>query len=268
MTAIQSTKPTTQSLPNITPKQLNLLLYLYKFTFLHTNQFQHLCNHKQPQRVQQWLKNLKDKGYLEIHEFERNTFISNMKPAIYSLTKLARKKLKNHPKCELEVLDRVYQSKSLSKTFIAKCVFLADVYIDLLSHLEEHETLHFSTRANLRGFAYFPNPLPDAYVAIKNPTTTKRYFLFLLDVRAPWYIMDRRIRSLMDYTEDNAWDEYGDDPLPTFLIVCPNQTTLKHVNYIICKNLPDTDFYLTTRDTLRKSGFKGEGWEHVELQDE
>jgi hypothetical protein len=48
-------------LPKITNKQTALFHYLYKFYFLNTNQFQKLLNHKQPQTVQKWLKDLNDK---------------------------------------------------------------------------------------------------------------------------------------------------------------------------------------------------------------
>ncbi len=43
-------------LPDILDKQLDTLLHLYKFHYLNTNQVQKLFHHKNPQRVQVWLK--------------------------------------------------------------------------------------------------------------------------------------------------------------------------------------------------------------------
>jgi hypothetical protein len=50
------------TLPKITTKQNNILNYLYKFYFLNTNQLQKLLNHKNPQKIQKWLKDLKKLG--------------------------------------------------------------------------------------------------------------------------------------------------------------------------------------------------------------
>lgn len=79
-----------QQLLHITKKQFKLLLYLYQFNFLNTNQFQKLFNHKKPQRIQKWLKDLKDKEYIASYDFKENKFITNTKPTVYYLTKLAR----------------------------------------------------------------------------------------------------------------------------------------------------------------------------------
>ena len=80
----------------ITKKQKDILYYLYKFYFLNTNQLQKLCHHKKPQTVQKWLKDLKDKKYINIHKIKENKFIIKTEPSIYYLTKLARQKLKNN----------------------------------------------------------------------------------------------------------------------------------------------------------------------------
>ncbi|HWY78821.1 MAG TPA: hypothetical protein VNW29_00525 [Candidatus Sulfotelmatobacter sp.] len=58
-------KTTTTLLPAYTPKQEQLIIYLYQFRFLNTHQFQKLFNHKDPHRIKQWLKDLTTKGYLQ-----------------------------------------------------------------------------------------------------------------------------------------------------------------------------------------------------------
>ena len=251
-------------LPKTTDKQLNTLLHLYKFHYLNTNQVQKLFKHKDTRNVQNWLKDLREKGYIEYRDFNRNKFIANTKPAIYFLTKVARKKLKTNPKCELEVLNRVYQEKGTSDKFVDRHIFLADIFLNLSSQMERSEKLHYSTQANLKGFNYFPKPMPDAYIAIKGPKKTKRYFLFLLDERTPWYILDKRIKDYLKYADDNQWSDYSHDPLPSFLIICPSQRTKKHLFRLISNEMPDTSFYLATKDDIERSGFKGDAWQKVE----
>lgn len=256
-----------QPLPKITTKQLTILLHLYKFYFLHTNQFQKLFHHKKPQTVQKWLKDLKDKKYIAIHDFRETKFIANTEPFVYYLTKLARAKLKGNKMCDMNVLNRVYQTNFLSSGFVTNCILLADIYLNLVSQLEGTEKLHFSTKANLTGFDYFPVPLPDAYIAIKTLKKTRRSFLTLLNAKIPWRILDRRIQTYVEYTHNNQWADYSSDPLPSFLIICPNEGTKKHLYNVIARESPDTSFYLTTTDTIQNSGFKGDVWQKVELPD-
>lgn len=48
-------------LTKITNKQLDTLYHLYKFRYLNTNQIQKLFKHKDPQTVQVWLKDLRER---------------------------------------------------------------------------------------------------------------------------------------------------------------------------------------------------------------
>ena len=93
---------------------------------------------------------------------------------------------------------------------------------------------------------------------------TKRYFLFLIDERTPWYILDKRIEGYLEYSIDSHWSDYSHDPLPSFLIICPSQRTKKHLYRLISNEMPDTSFYLATKVDIERSGFKGDIWEKVE----
>ncbi len=252
-------------LPKITNKQITLLYYLYKFYFLNTNQFQKLFHHKKPQTAQKWLKDLKDKKYIASFDFKENKFIANTKPAVYYLTKLARRKLKGNEKCDQNILNRVYQTKTLSNGFVINCVFLADIYINLASQMESGEKLHFSTKTNLKGFDYFPSPLPDAYIAIKTPKKTRRSFLILVNPKIPWRALNQKMINYVAYSYDNHWGDYSSDPLPSFLVICPNKGTQKHLDKVISDETPNTSFYLTTKDTIQEFGFIGDVWKKVEV---
>ncbi|MBI3341726.1 replication-relaxation family protein [Candidatus Curtissbacteria bacterium] len=251
-------------LPNTSDKQLNTLLHLYKFHYLNTNQIQKLFKHKDPQTVQFWLQDLRKKGYIDYRDFDRKKFIANTKPAIYFLTKVARRKLKTHPKCEIAVLNRVYQEKGTSDNFVNRHIFIADIFLNLRAQIEKDEKLHFSTQANLKGFYYFPKPMPNAYISIKSPKKTKRYFLILINERLPWYLLDKIFEDYLKYTDNNQWSDYSRDPLPSFLIVCPSQKTKKHLFKFICKEMPSTPFYLATKVEIERSGFKGSAWQKVQ----
>lgn len=251
-------------LPETSDKQLNTLLHLYKFHYLNTNQFQKLFKHKDPQTVQLWLKDLREKGYIDYRDFDRKKFIANTKPAIYFLTKVARRKLKTHPKCEIAVLNRVYQEKGTTDQFVNRHIFIADIFLNLATQIEKGEKLHYSTQANLKGFDYFPKPMPDAYISIKSPKKTKRYFLLFINERLPWYILDKLYKNYLKYTDNNQWSDFSNDPLPSFLIICPSQRTKKHIYKLISNEKPNTSFYLATKVEIERAGFQGNAWQKVE----
>jgi hypothetical protein len=248
----------------ITKKQKEILYYLYKFYFLNTNQLQKLCHHKKPQTVQKWLKDLKDKNYINAYDFKENKFVAKTQPTVYYLDKLARQKLKNDEKCELSVLKRVYQIKSLSKEFIKNCILIADIYIDLESQMKDKEKLYFLTTANLKDFDYFPTPKPNAYIAIKKPKKTTRFFLFIINHKIPWRVLDQIMSNYADYSYNNNWANYSSNPLPSFLIICPNKTTEKHIYKVLNDEALNASFYLSTKDIVQESGLRGDIWEKVE----
>jgi len=69
----------------LTNQQKHIPNFLYKFRFINTNQFQKLFNHKEPNTVQDWLKDLKDKGYI-VSMYTRKVRGENtwhLKPVIY-----------------------------------------------------------------------------------------------------------------------------------------------------------------------------------------
>jgi hypothetical protein len=81
----------------LTKTQKLILFLLYKFRFLTTYHLQTILNHKNPNRTQSWLKDLKEKGYI-ISMYQRNVRSENTKPSVLYLTPLARHILKKESK--------------------------------------------------------------------------------------------------------------------------------------------------------------------------
>lgn len=255
------------NLPAITQKQKEILLHLYKFRFLTTNQIQLLLHHKNPTRIQPWLKNLTEKEYVRRY-YSRTTFGDNTKPAIYFLASRARHILKEEKDCSSHELNRVYKEKQKSKKFIDHNLFIADIYLYFLSRKEAHEELHFFPRANLGDFEHFPNPLPDAYIAVKTPEKTKRYFLDLFDAYTPPFVLRNRVKAYFSYAENTTWQENTNNSLlPTILFVCPSETTKKHIfmysKALLTKTFEEITFFLTTKDNIQNGMTQKNIWEKV-----
>lgn len=135
------------SLPKITTKQKEILLLLYKFRFLTTNHFVKLFNHKDPHRIKEWLSDLIEKDCIR-RNYDRKSFGDNTKPAVYYLAPKARLVLKKEKELDFSELEYIYKEKKRTKKFIDHSLFLADVYLFLLSQKSAKEEIKFFTKEN------------------------------------------------------------------------------------------------------------------------
>jgi hypothetical protein len=257
-----------QNIPKVTPSQLELLLLLYKFRFLTTNQFQKILNLKTPRKIQFWLKDLLDKKCVS-RKYDRLAFGENTKPAIYFLDTNGRQILKENQSCSVDVLKKVYKEKTRSQKFIDHCVAIADFYIFFKNHLRLQETLHFSTQSQLIDYAHFPDPLPDGYIALKGEVNTKRYFLDLFDSNTPYFVVRKRVKQYVEYVKSNTWQYATKSDPPSILFVLPNENAKKHIYYfsknVLSKNMfENIKLFLTSSGEILKSDNLGQLWLRVD----
>jgi len=174
--------------PSITPKQLDILLLIYRFRFLDRKHIQQFLNHKDPRRIKSWLKDLVDKKILG-RKYSRKLG-ENIKPAVYFLSTKSKRILEGREETNEKLLNRVYREKTRSQKFIDHHLFLADVYFFLTSLTQQNNSkLYFYTKTDLINHKYLPLPLPDAYIAIKEGKTAKRYFLDVIDEGTPRFVL-------------------------------------------------------------------------------
>lgn len=218
-------------LPKTTSKQKQILLDLYKFRFLTTYQIQKLLNHKNPKRIQSWLKDLLDKKCVN-RFYSRKNFDQATKPAIYHLAAKARSYLKKEKELNSEVLEYIYKEHRKEQPFIKHCLSIADVYLFLQSQRDPKEEIKFFTKFELGEYEHFPQPLPDAFVAVNGEDYTRRYFLDLFDDYTPPFALRKRVRTYLEYAEYSEWDEKTNyAPLPKILFIFSNERAKKHIDH-------------------------------------
>lgn len=255
----------------ITNSQKQILLYLYKFRFLTTTHFQKLFNHKKPQTDQEWLKDLKDQGYI-VSRYSRGKRDENTKPSVYYLGSKARHILKKEEGCELEALNLIYKEKRKSEKFIEHCLTLADIYLYILSQKEENEEIKFFTKTTLTGYDYFPEPFPDAFIIKKDKEQTRMYFLDLFDDYTPSFVYRKRVKQYLKYSADGDWGaNTNNSPFPTLLFVCPSETTKKHVYWygksVIAKSFEQVSLHVTTKDIIKFAKDSTTVWQEVKEEE-
>jgi hypothetical protein len=78
----------------LTPKQKEILVFLYRFRFLNRHHIQQILNHKDHRRINTWLKYLSKKNFLGRIYLKK--FGSITIPAIYYLKTKSREVLKTY----------------------------------------------------------------------------------------------------------------------------------------------------------------------------
>ena len=251
-----------------TPKQLEILLLLYRFRFLNRIQIQQLLNHKDPRRINTWLKDLTERNIIG-RKYSKK-LLDNTKPAIYHLATKSRKILLNHPDTSEKLLKRVYQEKTRSEKLIRHCLLVADIYFLLKKETKINKNiLHFYTKTDLSKHYYLPYNRPDAYIAVELEDETKRYFLEIIDEGTPRFMLRSKISQYIEYFQEKTWQKRTNHPNPVMLFVCPDENIKtflhKHIAQVLEEEAEEEiDFYLTTKEILGSNQPENGIWEKAE----
>ncbi len=255
--------------PSITNKQKEILQLLIQFRFITTKQLQNYFKHALSTRIRTWVKDLKDKGYINMI-YDRKTYENSAKPAIYYLSTKAKKLLKKDNDFDVTKLEYIYKESKRSKGFMTHCVTVFDLYLLFRSKQEESESLEFFTKAELTEYEYFPYPLPDAYISVESKEETSRYFLDIFGPYTPIFVLKKRVQMYINYLESEVWEENThNSTLPHVLFVCPNNRTQNRLYEFIRIKLNDNSvenvsFFLTSIELLR-SKTDSNIWQEVKI---
>ncbi len=230
------------------------MLLLYQFRFLDTPTIQLYLKHKLPTRIQQWLKDLVDKGYI-VQFYDKASFINRTKPAIYCLSSKAAKILKSQKDCEAYILSQLYREKQRSQRFQIHCCDIAKIAYSLKQYYKEQDKdVSFFSKIELTSYVDLPQPPADGYFSVtKQGTKTKYYFLELFDEKIPKRFIKSKIRRY--FTCADTWDEdVMKIAFPTLLLVTQTSYEQKKVmrcaRTVLREEWGEVSIYVTTKDTL------------------
>ncbi len=190
---------------NITKKQKEILLLLYRFRFLNRHHIQTLLHHKAPTTINNWLKDLKEKEY--IHRIPKKSWTENSIPAKYYIAKNGIRYFKTQEKCHKQYLARLYREKDRSQGFIDQCLYIAEVYVRLQEHTNTSSSSYqFSTQSDLTPGSIVHEILPDFLIINKTGKVPKFSAYELIKEGTPRFAIRSRIQRYIDYfqEEENA----------------------------------------------------------------
>lgn len=251
----------------ITPKQLEILTLIYRFRFLNRHQIQTLLNHKDPKRINTWLKDLTVRNILGRNYSTK--LKENTKPAIYYLATKSRKILLEQENTNEKILRRAYRDKNASEKLTNHCLFLVDIYLLLWKQSpENHQELHFFTKSDLAEHYYLPYNRPDAYISLKDRNITRRYFLEIIDEGTPRFMLRKKILQYIEYFDEGTWHDRTLYDNPSLLIICPNQNIydflFKYITQVLEEETSDLQCFLSLKSEIQAAGITPATWHSVE----
>ncbi len=266
---------TTKPLPSITPKQQAILKLLYKYRFLNRIQIQQLLRHTDKRRIISWLKDLRDKQYVDWH-YNANDFIAKSQPAIYYLSLNGIRYLRSLNEYPNEELRKRYKELARTQSFIDRCLLIADCCTALQAKTNDelnYTSVLPSDYTDPDNEYNFLNELKPSLCFIKQEDEhTTSYLLEALDPLMPRYAVRKRIKDYVEYLASGDWqDEPGYGESPVILIACPTVADLMYCKRRAKKEIEDNDLSgdeatrirFATIEKVRQLGVNARIWEEV-----
>lgn len=257
-------------LSKITTKQEEILKLIYRYRYLDRIQIQKALNHKDKRRILAWLKDLREKHYVEwIYSTD---FVEKTKPAIYYLGITGIRHLKSLDVYPIKEVRKRYKDNSRRRTFVDRSLAVADCALQLKAagagygfiteadYIDPDHNYHFLAEHDILQ--------PSLYIQKQNKRkeVTTNYLLEVFDSTLPRYRMRRRLKAYVTYLDDGEWE--GNDPNPTILLVCPSVTELIYAKRATKKLIDDTyaedgaiRVRFTTTEILKHNGITAKIWE-------
>jgi hypothetical protein len=263
------------TLLKITKKQQEIITLLYKFRFLNRIQIQAFLNHKDYRRINEWLKDLTEKQYIE--RIYSNTFIGKTIPAIYYMGINGIRYLKTSDEYPEGQIRKLYREDKREVSFIERSMLLAEICLQLRKATDEKNIFKAATKTDLADPDYRYNFLTEYNVDLvfakgtRSGKGMKKYYLVhYLDRSLPRLTCLKRIRKCFELYLSSEWEAETDKPFPLLLFVCEKLPTLIHLKRYTRRlfneeyeNLDDLKFQFTTKDQVLESGFTSEIWEEI-----
>lgn len=244
---------------NITKKQQELVLLLYRFRFLNRAQFQTLLNHKTFNRIIVWLNDLTVKGYIE-KIVDTESKIQTV-PTVYRISKKGIQFLNTKPECEKKYIARMYKDWDKSEGFAKQCLFIVDIYVSLRKIYGSSSEFSFYTPSNY-GVSSIIKEISPHFVYRRGKRFYTGEFLVAKPRKAVRLTMDRYIEF---YSKGNGKDKASSTQC---FFICPNidieEYAVKYVSRRYTEEGIDSmKFHTAIFEQVQKEGMKSGIWSTV-----
>jgi hypothetical protein len=169
----------------------------------------------------------------------------NRRSAEYYLTKEGIKLLLHRNVTSKRQSHPLYKNPYASEAFVARCLVLSKLYINLKKPEPATQIL---TRSELYGDEDFPVPGPDLYMV--HPETGDEQFIHVFDTNLTFVLM-KQLKLLIKHYELMEWE--GDYPAIVFICVSESSKKLfeKKTRGVRDEYEGELDILITTKEDLK-----------------
>jgi hypothetical protein len=232
--------------------------------------------HKHKGRIAEWLKDLRDKQYIEW--IYSSDFAEKTKPAIYYLGLNGVRYLKTVDEYPPVEVRKRYRESSRSPGFIAKSVLLADCCLDMTAKIRGGLSYVFTTQADYADPAnryHFlaeelkPDLCYERVEQTKRGTVAEDYLIIVLDATTPRYKVRKRLKDYVTYLDEGGWRRRFDGSELMVHFACPSIAEIAYAKRRTRTLLKDigrdkrTHIRFTTVEQIKLQGVTGIIWEEV-----
>lgn len=239
-------------------------------------------HHTDKRRISSWLKDLRQKQYIE-WIYQPDDPIESTKPAIYYLGLNGIRFLRKLDEYPVEELRKRYTEASRKQDFIARCLLLADCCINMEARTADGSNVEYSCVTE----ADYADPDNDYHFLVESEfvhphlcyvkkqvegITEATYLVEIFDTTTPRYMVKKKLKDYVDFLDSDEWEQgTGDGALPIVLVACPTLAELIYAKRYTRKQLEDIgqedneDFCirLATTEQIKKLGVTERIWEQV-----
>jgi protein involved in plasmid replication-relaxation len=253
----------TTTLPPITPKQQEILRLLYKYRFLNRTQIQTLLSHKDKRRIITWLKDLREKEYID-WQYDPTNFIAKSQPAIYYLSLNGIRHLRSLNEYPTAELRKRYKESTRTQVFTDRCLLIADCCIALIAKNDDEVQYAFTLPADYIHPNHPQHRLnelkPHLYLSKHRGSDMTEYLVENFEQTLPRYQLKKRLKDYVEYFNDSDTDSL------VVLLACASTADLLYAKRSVRKLIDDSNELLirvTTLDKLKASGITSTIWEEI-----
>ena len=195
----------------LNPKQLDILIILYKFRFANVDLFCRFLDLDNQSGMYKRLKILEDQNY--IGRIFTNQDMIDRRPALYYLRTAGVNYLKTIDGVSHKAIANTVRDNNRKRSFIDRCLMILELH-NKLRQLYGNK-LQFYAKPEISDYDFFPKNLPDGYMLINE----KPYMLEWFASNTPYQQIRGKISQLLTHYDSGEWDSSGED-YPTILFIC------------------------------------------------
>lgn len=263
------------TLPSITTKQQEILKLIYRHRFLNRTQIQTLLNHKDKRRIISWLKDLREKQYVD-WRYDATDFIAKSQPAIYYLSINGIRYLRGTGEYPGEELRKRYKEPTRTQVYIDRCLLIADCCLALQAKSSDSLQYSWVLPADYADpdckYGFLNELKPHLCFTKRDGDQISSYLLEVLDPLMPRYAIRKRIKGYVEYLAGGDWQEAaGHHERLIILIACSTVADLLYAKRRAKKEIEDSDLdedeasriRFATIEKIKQLGVVAKVWEEV-----